>query len=155
MGWMWEEVLAYCEILFWYLLRWNDNNMKILSVWMVYLLSFTLESPEYNSAVLTIMFVILKIHNITNSITQSIPLVADTQLITNFLLLWNPKIHHWVHRSPSMASWIQSRFSQNISLRSILLLSSNPYLSLLSCLFLSAFYPHLFLFNYPNNIIWA
>jgi hypothetical protein len=62
-----------------------------------------------------------------------------TQLIKNILLpLWNPKVHHRVHKSPpldpSRASRIQFALSIPTSLRSILILSSHLSLGLPSAL---------------------
>jgi hypothetical protein len=59
-------------------------------------------------------------------------------------ILWNPKVHYCVHKSQPLVSilhkWIQSKPSDPISLRSILIQSSHLHPGLKSGLFHSGFH---------------
>jgi hypothetical protein len=64
-------------------------------------------------------------------------------------ILWNPKVRHRVHKSPTLVpilSQIDPTRSHPISLRSILILSTHLRLGLSSCLLPSGF---------PTNILYA
>jgi hypothetical protein len=62
-------------------------------------------------------------------------------------ILWNPKIHYWVHRNPPLVPILSQINPVNTTpsyLRSILILSTHPRVSLPSGLYLS---------DFPTNIL--
>jgi hypothetical protein len=69
---------------------------------------------------------------------------AATQELHN--ILWNPKLHYCVHKSPPWARSIHSIPPHPISLRSILILFTHLCLGLPS---------GLFPFGFPTNILYA